>query len=261
MKSLSRSLRSWTGKARKIEIPFAEFDRRVDFRTGDIAILAGAPGGGKSLVSVNWAWLTNDPVVYLAQDSPRSVMKRFVAVATGSRIGDIREENIQEWARMVDGRKDNLVISTGAHSLDDLEEILIAYKEWQGETPKVMFVDNLIDMRLEGNSHMENSFYAKALPQLKQLAIKYDVGLVLLHHVIRGDGDDRDMMGMVPLTLGDLLFAGEREARHVWGVYNDGLNFLTLQVLKQQDGRAHPGGGVRFSLDWTPTTAQLWDRT
>jgi len=35
-----------------------------------------------------------------------------------------------------------------------------------------------------------------------------------------------------PLTMNSLLFAGEREARHVWGVYNNGADTLHIQVLK-----------------------------
>jgi hypothetical protein len=58
----------------------------------------------------------------------------------------------------------------------------------------------------------------------------------------------------------DLLFAGEREARHVWGVYRPRTNLLHVSVLKNQDGRADPGGGLYVPLDWQPEEGVLSSR-
>lgn len=226
----------------------------MDFRTGDVAVLGGAPGGGKSLVALNWAWRSPDSILYLAQDSPRSVMRRLAALALHKRVSDVSEDDIEYWSQRVRelGKRQDLVLAMGAHSVRDIEEKIIALTEWLMEPPCLVIVDNLFDMRSEGNSYMETGFYADLLPSLKQLAINRDVGLLLLHHVTRSNEHG---LGTEPLRMKDLLFAGEREARHVWGVYRPHDRVVNIQVLKNQDGEADPSGGLQVSLDWQPESA------
>lgn len=259
MQTLHRALRSWSGRGRPIDIPFRGLAEYVDFRTGDLAVLAAAPGGGKTLVSTNWAWRSPDPILYLAQDSPRSVLKRFAALALNRRVSDITEEELDYWADRVKelGKREELVISTGAKNVEQVEHMITALTEWLMQPPSVVFIDNLFDMRSEGNSYMETTFYADVLPALKQLAITKDVGMVLLHHVTRGDEHG---LGTERLRMKDLLFAGEREARHVWGVYRPRDRTVNVSVLKNQDGPADPSGGLYVSLDWHAENGTLYSR-
>lgn len=258
MQTLARALKGWAGKGRPISIPFRGVQELVDFRTGDLAILAGAPGGGKSLLAINWAWRSADSILYLAQDSPRSVLMRFTALALGKRLSDIRDEDLDYWStRLPHDKREELVIQGGAQAVADVEARIIALTEWLMEPPKLVVVDNLIDMRIEGLSHMESGFYASLLPALKQMAIAHDVGILGLHHVTRSDDHG---LGDEPLKMKDLLFAGERESRHVWGAYNDGRRTINWQVLKQQDGKADPRGNLGVRLDWSPEYGTVYSR-
>ena len=264
MQTLSRALKSWSGKGRSISIPFRGIAELVDFRTGDLAVLAGAPGGGKSLFAINWAWRSQDPILYLAQDSPRSVLRRLTALALQHKVSDIHEEEIDYWGQRVHdlNKREELVIAIGAHTVPEIEAKVIALTEWLMVPPSIVIVDNLFDVRSEGNSYMENTFYADVLPALKQLAIAYDVGVCVMHHVTRsGESGKKHGLGTEPLKLTDLLFAGEREARHVWGVYRAyGDRNLNFQVLKNQDGRADPAGGLQVRLDWQPENGVLYSK-
>ena len=262
MQTLDRAMSSWQGRARQIEIPFTRWANLVDFRTGDIAVLAGAPGGGKSLTALNWAWRSHDPILYLVQDSPRSVYRRLTALATNMKVADIREEEAEHWGERIRGVRPELIIGSGSHSVEMVEHKIIAMAEWLQETPRVVMIDNLIDMRSESGLHMDTAFYADILPKLKQVAIDYDVGMILLHHVKRhsdnagkpsGAGDQK-------LQMTDLLFGGEREARHVWGVYRgwDDRN-IKIQILKQQDGQARNDGSLEVELSWLPPEGRLYN--
>ena len=266
MASLALSLRASTGKGREIDIPFRELADIVDFRTGDMAVMAGAPGGGKGVFATNWAWQSDDPVIYLAQDTPRSVQTRLVALALGEEYDTVSATEDEEyWAEQLDlrGERDTLTLIKGPHTVDMIKEQIYAHTEWLGEVPKLVIVDNLIDMPSDKGGHTENTFYADVLNGLKQLAIEMDVGILILHHVTRsGEGGKKHGLGTEWLRLTDLLHAGEREARHVWAIHKGfGSQTLELQVLKQQDGPADPEGWLyKVSLLWEPSRGRLWSR-
>ena len=264
MQTVGLALSGWEGKGRNIDIPFRQVAELVDYRTGDLAVLAGAPGGGKSLTALNWAWRSTDPILYLAQDSPRSVLKRLAALALNQKVGDIREEEAEYWSGklMALGERDELVVATGAHTVDMIEAKIEALTEWLMMPPNLIVIDNLFDLKTEETNYTDNNFYGEVLPALKQLAINTDVGIMILHHVTRsGDTGKKHGLGTERLKLTDLLFAGEREARHVWAVYQgyDGTS-IKFQILKQQDGEADPHGYKQVSLDWEPEEGRLWSR-
>ena len=266
MPSLDLAFAAMKGKGRKIEIPFRQVAELVDFRTGDLAVLAGAPGGGKSLLATNWAWRSNDPILYIAQDSPNSVRARLVALALDETYDDIIDEDQRDhWTTKVEpvvqGERPELIVVAGAHTVDMIEEQIIALTEWLMVSPKLIIIDNMMDLRA-GTAATENAFYGEVLPALKQMAIKKDVGIMLLHHVTRsGDAGKKHGQGTSRLRMTDLLFAGEREARHVWATYQGwGKRELWVQILKQQDGQAEPGGWLEERLDWDVEKGRLWDR-
>lgn len=222
-------------------------------------MLGGAPGGGKSLFALNWAWKSQDPILYLAQDSPRSVLRRLTALALGQRVSQITEDDIDYWAERVRnlGKREELIISTGAQSVADVSAKITALTEWLMEPPTLVVIDNLFDMKSEGNSYMSVEFYADLLPSLKQLAIERDVGFLILHHVTKSDEHG---LGTEPLRLKDLLYAGDREPGHVWGIYRPYDKVVNVQVLKNRDGEADPTGGLYVSLDWQPESSTLTSR-
>lgn len=259
MHTLKRALHSWRNKGRVIEIPFPEINNTVRFRTTELAVLAAAPGGGKSLLAVNWATRSKDNILYLAQDSPRSVLERLVALMLNKTTAEVGDQELEYWADMISDQ-DNLVIKQGANAVQDVEAAIIALTEWWQEPPAVVFIDNLYNLRSENRSgYMENTFYADVLPDLVQVGLRHDVGIVGMHHVGRsGDHGKKVGLGNRPLRMSELLFGGEREARHVWGVYHqENSNILTFQVLKQTDGEADPDGNLQFHLEWEPELSRL----
>jgi KaiC/GvpD/RAD55 family RecA-like ATPase len=239
----------------------------IQLRTKELVVVGGAPGSGKSMIGVNLAMMINEPVLYIAQDTAPSVISRMAAIATGRDVKSIakllhndalRDHLVGEVSKV----RDTLILHQGAVTLDMVDHLVDALTEWLGKAPPVVIIDNLIDLMVEGTNSAETAFYATALTHLKQLALNRDCAIILLHHVTRSseNREDRHGEGQSPLRLTNLLYAGEREARHVWGVYNDGMESLFLQVLKQQDGVADPSGGLRVRLGWHPQGALVFDR-
>lgn len=265
MKTLSRAIASAGAVGKPIALPWRALNEVVNLRTKELVMLAGAPGGGKSTVAVNLAIGANMPVLYCAQDSPASVLSRLTGLTLGRESSTIQNALASDSMRpavveQMRGKHPLLVVNRGPVETSRLRDMCVALTEWIGHPPPLIFVDNLIDLIVPGHSHHDTTFYSVALPELKRLAEDMDSCVVVLHHVTRGGGEAHGQ-GQQPLRMNDLLYAGEREARHVWGVYNNGAGVLKVQVLKQQDGPADPAGGMEVPLRWYPRLTKLvsWD--
>ena len=266
MKTIAHSLAGNDTVGDPIPIPFNKLDRILSLHTKELAIVAGAPGAGKSVLALNIAMAMTDLALYLAMDSAPSVHARSAALALGAEINWVydvlRDDDAkQDLLHQLDGLASNVLISAGAQSIPNIEARLIALTELYGAAPKLVIIDNLIDLIVEGHVHTDTGFYAAALNPLKQMAIKHNVCVMALHHVTRRGGEGGSNphgLGTRALRMTDLLYSGEREAEHVIGVYHDvHKTKLHVQVLKQRDGDADPEGGLGTALRWHPPLGRL----
>jgi len=240
--------------------PWRELNILTTLRTKELVVIGGGAGGGKSTFAVNLAHAVDYPVLYFAQDSPSSVLARFAALEVGHKTNSVYDKLIDpEQRERLAGRllsiRPTLLVHEGAVSYEDVEARVIALEEYLGAPPPLVIIDNLIDMRVEGHTHNDAGFYSTVLPLFKQMAIKHNVCVMALHHVKRGA--DKQSRGNMPMNMDDLLFAGDREARHVLGVYTFDNSEVRVQILKQQDGPADADGKLYVKLRWIPSHTKL----
>lgn len=255
MRTLTRAVKDRGAIGTRLHLPWRNLDKVIRLHTKELAVLAGAPGGGKTMLALNMAMNVEYPVLYFAQDSPASALVRMASIALGVSHNEAHARISKDRDGLAEALTDarpTLMFERGAVTLDRIRASVEALAEWLGEPPPLVFIDNLIDMIVEGYTSSEAGFYATVLPQLKQMANELNTSVVALHHVIRSGESRKEGQGRSGIKMSDLLFAGEREARHVWGVYNDGADTLSVQVLKQQDGPADPQGGMVEHLRWYP---------
>lgn len=264
MQTLDRAVRVKGVVGQRLQLPWPSVSNLVKMHTKEIVIVGGAPGSGKSLIAINLAMAVDYPVLYIAQDTPASVVARMVSIEKGWDLEKSMKElysgkAADELSAVMREKHSNIMIERRPVNVERIENMLSAIEEWQGKTPPLVVVDNLIDMRVEGSTHADMSFFTKTLPELKFLANEKNTCIMLLHHVVRRGENSSAGRGTAPLTLNDLYFAGEREARLVLGVWNNGQDALHLQVLKQQDGASSADGNIQVDLKWTPRLARLED--
>jgi len=266
VRTLARAVQHPGAVGTKLRLPWYNVNRQVTLSTKELVMVAGAPGGGKSTFLLNLVMQTEYPTLYLAQDSAPSVLARLSALGAGittDRARDLMstEGGREELGRTLTDVRPSLVVQDGAMTFEDIEQRVDALREWVGEAPPLVVLDNLIDTIVPGHQASDVGFYATIIPKLKQLAIAKDFAMIVLHHVVRRTETGKSAgMGTVGLRMPDLLYAGEREARHVWGIYNDGGHRMVMQILKQQDGPADPMGNMRVDLNWIPEMGKLSSR-
>jgi len=265
VKSIARSLAASGTVGDPIPMPWPRLNEALQLHTKELAIVAGAPGAGKSVFALNVAMSLDEPVLYLAMDSSPSVYARSAALALRAEVDWVydvlRDEDAKP--RLLEDLRDanpNMFINAGAVDVGGIEARLEALTEILGYAPKLVIIDNLIDLIVEGHVHTDTGFYAAALNPLKQMAIRHDTCIMALHHVTRKGGENSNPhgLGTRALKMTDLLYSGERESEHVLGIYHDHKkDRMNIQILKQRDGEADPEGGLSVPTIWHPSYGRL----
>ncbi len=264
MRTLSSAIRADSAFGEEIDLPWHKLNTHLSLHTSELCLIAAAPGAGKSVFAVNLALGLSEPVLYIAQDSPASVVTRMAALDMGKTIDetfDTIRRDVDYVAAALEGNHPLLSIVAGAQSLDRIDHVVYAATEWLGRSPAVVILDNLINTIVPGHHHQDVGFYATALPRFQQLALDEDLCFIALHHVARrGNDSGRNVQGLGTrkLSMVDLLYSGERESEHVLGVYHDQRKTkISIQILKQRDGPSDPEGDMEVSLKWHPETGRL----
>jgi hypothetical protein len=264
MRTLASSLRADSVVGQEIILPWHKLNTHLSFHTKELVLVAAAPSAGKSVFAVNLALNITEPVLYIAQDSPASVLARMTALDLGVTINEAFDrirDDADEVAADIEGKHPLLALETGACDLDRIDQLVWAATEWLGRSPAIVILDNLINTTVPGHHHQDIGFYATALPRFQQLALAEDLCFIALHHVTRrGNDAGRNVQGLGTrrLNMTDLLYSGEREAEHVLGIYHDQQKTkLNIQILKQRDGDADPEGETEVSLRWHPSLGRL----
>ena len=214
MKTIARSLQSDAVVGDPLLTPWPSLNKILNLHTKELAVVAGAPGAGKSVFALNFAMGLDHPVLYCAMDRPTSAFARAAALALRAEISwvyeTLRDEDGKaELLKELEYEMPNFLINPGALPVQNtydrngekragrwngLEERLIALGELYGNVPLVI-LDNLIDLEVPGYTHTDVGFYASSFGPLKQMAIRHNTCIMALHHVTRNSDGDKTGLG------------------------------------------------------------------
>lgn len=184
MRPLTRMTTHAAGESLEIPMEFLE-ELEVKLHTSDLVMVAGPPGSGKSTLAMAMAVATDTPSLYVCADTSELVIRRRLTamVAKMNQVDVDPRINDRAWI------KDKLAPTTHIQwvfpsnpSIDEIEDELESYLEVMGEYPKLIFLDNLMDIQAESGGDNEWAGLKRVMRDLKALARTINAVIVVLHH-------------------------------------------------------------------------------
>lgn len=170
------------------------YDLGVTFRAGQLIMVAGHPGSGKSL----WVqWLChrwNRPTLYFSMDMSQSdTVTRLGALCTGMTSDAVKkafERDDDESIWVEEQLESSLMdfVYDDAPTLQEFVTQLQAYEEMYGHLPEVLVIDNLVDIDHEGDD--EYRAWNQTLLWLKSLCRNTGMTVIVVHHARELDSSD-----------------------------------------------------------------------
>lgn len=239
MRSLLQVVRGTSEAGKDLpEILPALAARTIHFRHGQLHVIAGQPGRGKTLLALWYAITCGEPVLYFSADSDQgTVANRAAAVLMSRTVNDIKEMRKLSDVSLVEDElwelNKRVRIDVDPHpTLDGIYDEVLAYVELFGKCPSAIFVDNL--MNVQSMHENEWTGYRDTMRALHGLARETEAAVVVLHHVSEGDSKPnrpapmRALMGKVsalPETILTVALDGDQ---------------YHLCAVKNRDGEADP---------------------
>lgn len=204
---------------------------KVQLERGQLAMIAGPPGGGKTALALIMALRMGVPTLYVAADSDELVMAARVGAAlSGHRYEEVRravEHGVYDevYGRLVNETKIRFLFDPSEPSLQDIVHALTCWLELWGSYPELIVIDNLINIRSDDAN--EWAGLRKTAKDLHFLARKTKAAVVVLHHTTEGEMPTRSSIQGKITQLPSLIMT----------VYEDEGSML-VWVVKQRSGLA-----------------------
>lgn len=236
----------------KVPIPWS---LGIEPMRGQLMVVVGAPGVGKSAFALNWALKIQEPSLILSLDTDlRTQAARAAAIHAGAPIETVRQSPAR-WALYLDRYVDRTRIYDLTLGTRELDDLVAAEQEYWGSPPALVVVDNVSNLLKESTYEA----YRQTFVDLHKIARRNDTCVVALHHAKRDAVDG-------PLTMHSMQFTGEQEAELVLGLWKNKPNPLvefgslprplSVGILKNRNG---PAGHVEH-LIFDPQTMRMEEK-
>jgi hypothetical protein len=232
-------------------------DRQIAFRRGEVTLIAGQPGAGKSTLALSLAVRANVLTLYCSADTHSHTMSlRLLAMLTGKEQTDIEVAMAEDpaWAEATLRSADHIRwCFDSAPSVATIEAEIAAHETLYGMPPELVVVDNLTDVvSAEGD---EWGSLRGLLKDFKWLSREHSCSFTVLHHTSEGFNTPpgfcpprQALQGKVAATPAVILT-----------VSNDNEGFLGVAPVKNRYGPATPSGANPVWLQYSPSNMQVAD--
>lgn len=261
MLSLSRAWNGATTRATPLPDVWSNLkNKQIQFRRGQVCMVAAAPNAGKSMFALVYAIKTNIPTLFFSADTDSST----VMIRASSHISGHTQLTVENNLNLNDRYYDKYFsemsniqwVFDSSPSLDDVEMEVKAYIELYGIAPELIIIDNLMNIAAETDN--EWAGLRAIMMELHDLARKTEACVLVLHHVSEqseyGNGSTppprRSIHGKVSQLCSLILTLG-------YDPYN---KILKIGVVKNRYGPHAADGTMSVELEANYAACQITNR-
>ena len=160
-------------------------DKHIQFRRGQVCMVAAAPNVGKSMFALVYALQANARTLFFSADTDTTtVMMRAASHLSGHSQITV-ESNLltnSNWYNEKFEKMSNIQwVFDSSPSLDDIEAEIKAYIELYGAAPELIVIDNLMNVAAETDN--EWAGLRAIMMDLHDMARQTEACVLVLHHV------------------------------------------------------------------------------
>jgi len=262
METLDKAVLKDDHSGEPIPVPFKSWSNAgIALTRGDLNMIAGPPGSGKSTVALNIAVGGQVPTLYFSADSSKATQSlRIVAMVTGNSMSSMRghieamgvEFWRQEWVQEALRQARHIKwVMDGQPTLKTLDDELDLYAMIHGDYPAMLVIDNAVDVLFEHGD--EFSSLRKLMPELKLTCRNHNIAGVVLHHTSEAYQGNPcpplfSVHGKINQTPATVVTIGNADA-----------GFLPTAAVKNRNGNGDRTGSTAIYLEYMPDLALLRD--
>jgi hypothetical protein len=229
-------------------------------------MLAGPAGAGKTMLALVLALKMNVPTLYVSADSDESTMGARVASAlTGDTQGTVRDAQRIGVFGDVYGEALNAIpirfsFDPSEPSIEDLANMITAYRDLWSDAPQLIIVDNLMNMTQGSESGNEWGGMRQTMKDLHWLARQTRAHVMVLHHTAEAPDGKFDAWASVAPPRRAIQGKLSQLPSLILTVGLNGSE-LFVAVTKNRFGEADKDAvsPVRMVVDFN--RVQIWDQT
>lgn len=254
--TLHRSVSRGLSTGEPLPSPFSVFEsKKISFRRGSIAMIAGPPGSMKTVLMMNIVRAMGNkvPTLYHSSDSDSFTMAtRAVAMQTGMQTDEAELLVLTNPKLAVAALKDMSFVKWNFHAAPTLELMwneAEAYREMHGQYPHHTVVDILMDVDYEGAG--EQNYWA-LMSEFKVLAREQNTALTIVHHT------SESAKGGAPPPRSAIMGKANQLPTTILTLWGDSMKgTLDIAVVKNRFGPQDAMGKKFFTMKADPAACSI----
>lgn len=259
MQTIALALRQSEDVGLALPTVFPTLDKMgARFRRGQLSMIAGGPGTGKSALisymAINMGYGEYGefgvPTLYFSADTDKRTLGNRIAASVSRLTVDECEDLLLKKHRgtmqMLDSQTSHIWFNwNNGPGLKDIQDEVEAFAHVNGEWPHLIVIDNLKNIWVEtpgdGGEHVR---YDRVLDFLHELAGMTNAHIAVLHHVA-GFYENGD----APIPLSGILGKVTKPFRLIITLYKPNENQIALSIVKNSTGKMSQKGDLSCELE------------
>lgn len=226
-------------------------------RRGQMTLVAGGPGSGKTALVVNWIIKAGLPTAYISADTDASTLAERVSAQLLNKTVDEMEYHFAERDEVYE-RAIKAMADASPHvawdfnrgpDLRSIEGSLEQFNYLNQEDPAIIVIDNLknvysdSDADANGEGHVR---YNAVLDGLNLISGKTGACVIVLHHATGAYED-----GYTPIPMSGILGKASKDFALILTVHRGG-QYQNVSIVKNRSGKADPNGSLIAPIPFDP---------